>query len=278
MKIAVIGSGPAGLAAALAASEKGADVTVFEKMPESSVKMKASGGGKCNISNALPDVPFMEKFGRNGRFMQDALTAFPNHMIFSFLKENGVPVSAPDGFHYFPDSGRASDAAEAFRKKSASRGTVFRTGCTVTEIRRGFQLTLSGGEDFFCDKVILACGGTAFPSLGGTALGLKLAEKLGHSVTETFPALAPVLLRDSWIGEHAGLSLKNALLQFEKGKKKIAGHGELLFTHNGFSGPCALDISGNLAEAAAGGKEGTLWKASNSTWNRRCGKTPPTCS
>ena len=78
MKLLIIGSGPAGLAAAAAASENGALVTVLERMPELSIKLRASGGGKCNVSNTLPPVEFMEKFGRNGRFMQDALNRFPN--------------------------------------------------------------------------------------------------------------------------------------------------------------------------------------------------------
>ncbi len=251
MKIIIIGSGPAGLAAAAAAAENGAQVTVLERMPELSVKLRASGGGKCNFSNTLPPVEFMEKFGRNGRFMQDALNRFPNESLIRFLEENNVPVSADDGFHYFPVSGRAADIASAFRRKAAAHGAIFRTDSTVVALSPGFQLELSSGEKLTADKVILACGGKAFSNLGGTDRGLKLAEMVGHTVTETFPALAPVQIQETWVSAHAGLSLPDAALEFGKGRNKCSGHGELLFTHKGFSGPCALNLSGNIAAAAS---------------------------
>lgn len=250
MKIAIIGSGPAGLAAAVAASQAGAKVTVLERMPELSIKLRASGGGKCNFSNTLEPLPFMEKFGRDGRFMQDALRNCSNEFLIGFLAKMGVPAVAEDGFHYFPVSGRAGDIAQAFYREAAAHGAVFLTDRTVEKISPGFMLELSSGETFKADKVILACGGKAFPSLGGTGKGLDLAQSLGHTVTETFPALAPVLIREEWIQEHAGISLKDAAIQFGKGRNKRCGHGELLFTHKGFSGPCALDLSGEIAESS----------------------------
>lgn len=273
MKLLIIGSGPAGLAAAAAASENGALVTVLERMPELSIKLRASGGGKCNVSNTLPPVEFMEKFGRNGRFMQDALNRFPNEYLIRFLEENNVPVSADDGVHYFPVSGRAADVASAFRRKAIALGAVFRTDSAVIKLVPGFQATLSSGEILTADKVILACGGKAFSTLGGTDLGLKLAEQLGHTISETFPALAPVQIKESWISAHAGLSLPDAAIEFGKGRNKCSGHGELLFTHKGFSGPCALNLSGNIASAAAKENEFQIrfrpcWKHSIDFWQK----------
>lgn len=260
MKIVIIGSGPAGLAAAVATSEKGAQVTVLERMPELSIKLRATGGGRCNLSNTLAPLDFMEKFGRNGRFMQDALNRFPNEYLLNFLEENNVPTEAADGFHYFPVSGRAADVAGAFRRKAISNGALFRTDSTVIRISPGFQLELAEGELLSADKVILACGGCAFPALGGTDKGLKLAEMLGHTVMTAYPALAPVQIKDSWVSEHAGLSLKNASIEFGKGRNKYSGHGELLFTHKGFSGPCALNLSGEIAAGTAQGELQILFR------------------
>ena len=161
MNIVIIGSGPAGLAAAAAASLKKANVTVLERMPELSVKLRASGGGRCNCSNTLPDVSFMERFGRNGRFMQDALNCFSNENLLAFLKGNGVPVSAEDGFHYFPDSGRAADIASAFRNKAKENGAVFRTDCTVEQIEPGFRLYCSNGEIFTSGRASLNASAAA---------------------------------------------------------------------------------------------------------------------
>lgn len=255
MKIAIIGSGPAGLAAAVSASDYGAEVIVFERMPELSVKLRASGGGRCNFSNIMAPVPFMEKFGKNGRFMQDALLEFPKEYLFDFLKNSQVPFSAEDGFHYFPDSGKARDIAEAFQKTARKKNTRFLTECTVENIHPGFKLELNSGETFHFDKVILACGGKAFPSLGGTDRGLDLAKRLGHTVIQPVPALTPVFIKESWVGSLAGISLKNAYLEMGKGRKKSSCSGNLLFTHKGFSGPCALNISGSISEALLENRE-----------------------
>ena len=130
-KVAVIGSGPAGLSAALALRENGRIPVIFERRDLPALKLLASGGGRCNFTNILDQEAFMSKFGRNGRFMRDALRFAPREWLVSFLETHGVPVQLTDGFYYFPESGRARDILNAFL--TASRAVV-KTSSEVSEI------------------------------------------------------------------------------------------------------------------------------------------------
>ena len=107
-KVSVIGSGPAGLAAALFAAMRGKEVTLFEQMPKFAMKLLASGGGRCNVTNTLELQDFAMKFGRQWRFLLPALSGFFGEDLRKFFAENGVKLVLSDGFHYFPESGRAS--------------------------------------------------------------------------------------------------------------------------------------------------------------------------
>ncbi len=256
--VAVIGSGPAGLSAALAALERGARVVLLEKMDLPGCKLLASGGGKCNLSNALEEEAFAARFGREGRFMLPALQFAYHDWLFDFLKRHGVPVRLTDGFHYFPNSERARDILDAFLSELRRGGAAVRTSSRVAELladregeKRLTGLRLADGTEIRVAAVVLASGGTAWPSLGGTRSGLALAEALGHQSAPLYPAMAPLLIREEWVKSLSGISLPDAGLSFRSGRNVFSRSGELLFTHAGLSGPCAIDLAGDLAEACA---------------------------
>ena len=100
----VIGSGAAGIISAIVAAREGKSVLVLEKLPQIASKLKATGGGRCNLTNTLSNEDFMAKFGRDGRFMQDALKEFDHKSLINFFTEIGVETHAPDGFRVFPTS------------------------------------------------------------------------------------------------------------------------------------------------------------------------------
>lgn len=249
----VVGCGPAGLAAASAAAERGARTLLFERMDRPGMKLLASGGGRCNVGNALSPQAFMARFGRNGRFMSDALSAASPEWLRDFLASHGAECELTDGFHYFSKSGRASDILNAFLNECRRLGVELRTGVRVESIERlpdGSFDVKAGGSSFKARAVILTTGGMAWPSLGGSRCGLELARKLGHSIVKPLPAMAPIIVSDSWVGQLSGVSLKESRLTLDLGgRKRFVGEGELLFTHDGFSGPAALDISGDIAVA-----------------------------
>ena len=104
-RVAVIGSGPAGLSAALALRENGILPVIFERRDQPGLKLLASGGGRCNFSNSLDVESFAARFGRNGLFLRDALRVAPREWLISFLESQGVKALLTDGFYYFPASG-----------------------------------------------------------------------------------------------------------------------------------------------------------------------------
>ena len=100
--VIVIGGGPAGIMASISAAKEKNDVLLLEKLPKIAAKLKATGGGKCNLTNTLSTEDFMGKFGKNGRFMTHALAAFTADDLRDFFLSIGVETIARDGFRVFP--------------------------------------------------------------------------------------------------------------------------------------------------------------------------------
>lgn len=246
-RVAVIGSGPAGLSAALALRENGIRPVIFERRDLPGLKLLASGGGRCNFSNSLDVESFAARFGRHGLFLRDALRVAPREWLISFLESQGVKALLTDGFYYFPASGRARDILNAFLRAAHAE---LRTSSEVTEILTA-DGSVSGvrvdGEAIAFDAVILAGGGTAWQGLG-TSSGLRLAESLGHTIMKPLPAVAPLLIREDWVKALSGVSIPHARLLLRSGKRILAESiGSLLFTHEGLSGFSALDLAGDVS-------------------------------
>lgn len=243
--IVVCGAGPAGLSAALAAAECGKKVLIAERLSKPGVKLLASGGGRCNFTNTLPENKFMESFGRNGRFMTDALRVGGRDWLLAFLRDHGVVPVLEDGFHYFPESRSAMDVGDAFLDTAVKLGAEIKTNMKITGIRladdgsvAGVDTENGGGD---CKKLIIAAGGMAMSVLGGTDAGLELARRAGHTIVKPLPAMAPLRIREKF--DLAGVSLPAAALSMVSERKRIRAEGGLVFTHDGLSGPAALDLS-----------------------------------
>ena len=251
--VIVCGSGPAGLSAVLAAVQSGARTLLLERLPSLGRKLLASGGGRCNFSNLLPPPEFMAAFGRSGRFMTNALQTGGLDFIRSFLQSEGIGTVAEDGFHCFPSTGRAASILDAFLHAAQKSGllTVRTSACVEKlQIRDGrLEGVRTEDTEYFCRKFILASGGTAMSALGGSSRGLKLAESAGHKIVPPLPAMAPIPVDEPWISELTGVSLPDARLTFTAGRLHGSCRGELLFTHEGLSGPAALSLSGPAGRA-----------------------------
>ena len=250
--IVVAGTGPAGLAAAYAASRYRDTVILLEATNRPGAKLLVSGSGKCNVTNILAGEEFVEKFGRNGRFGLPALNLFPPVTFRNFLQENGTPTEVTDGFHVFPVSRRAADVLQAFQRALNDNGVTLLTGARLSRALianggiRGAELI--DGRRFHCDALIVATGGKSYPQLGTRGDGYQIAAAAGHTIVEPVPALVGLRVCESWAGECRGVLLEDAGVTFaEKKLRFLKGRGNLVFTHEGMNGPATLPLSGAVA-------------------------------
>jgi len=250
--VLVAGAGPAGLMAAIFAARGGARVTVCEQLDRLGAKLRVTGGGRCNLTNLASLPEFSARFGRQGRFMLNALQAMDSAALRRFFEERGVPTASPDGFHVFPVSENAADVLGALLDDCRKLNVRLRTGCRVERLlmaaRRVRGAQTNWGE-IEAKSVLIACGGRSYPSLGSTGGGYALAEQAGHTIVPPVPALVGLITREKWPAACAGAVFRAARLSIDLPRKRAeATEGEVLFTHAGISGPAALDLSGAVAQ------------------------------
>ena len=94
------------------------------------------------------------------------------------------------------------------------------------------------GKEIYADNVIVCTVGLSYPSTGSTGDGYEFAKKAGHRIIDCTPSLVPFNIREEWVKDLQGLSLKNSAVTIYDEKKKLySDFGEMLFTHFGVSGP-----------------------------------------
>lgn len=251
--VIVIGGGAAGMLAALTAARSGRDVLLLEKNEKLGKKVYITGKGRCNVTNACPDMDtFLKEVPRNGRFLYSALNAFSPQDMMHLLEELGCPVKEERGRRVFPVSDKASDVTRALEQGIRRAGGRIRLNTAVKSLIvqdgqiRGVET--EEGERLLSSAVIVCTGGLSYPSTGSTGDGYRFAEACGLSLTPTYPSLTGIDIKETWPGTLSGLSLKNVALKAQRGKKTIfSGEGEMLFTHFGISGPLVLDLSSLLS-------------------------------
>ncbi|GAB4308612.1 MAG: aminoacetone oxidase family FAD-binding enzyme [Candidatus Bipolaricaulota bacterium] len=255
--VVVVGGGPAGLFAAISAAEAGARALVLERMPTPARKLLTSGGGACNLTHEGEIADLLAHYGGGdrpgdaGRFLRPALYAFSNTDLVHWCAQRGVPLAGDPAGRVFPCSRRAGDVLDLLLAEARWRRVELRTGVRVRSVRversRFVVVGSLDGELVVEGKtVVLATGGRSYPSLGATGDGYRLAVSLGHSVVPPRPALVPLRIERETFAPFtpcAGVSLSTALSLVRGSTRVAGGHGEILFTHRGLSGPAVLDLS-----------------------------------
>jgi predicted Rossmann fold flavoprotein len=254
----VIGGGPAGLMACVAAATHGAKVALIDKGDKLGRKLGISGGGRCNVTNAGDLESIVKNIPGNGRFLYSAFSHFNNQDIMRFFEELGIQLKEEDRGRMFPVSDKAKTVVDALVGRVRSLGVDIRVNAPVDRVlyadgRRVAGVKLRSGETIPADTVILATGGKSVPHTGSTGDGYAWAEEAGHTITELYPTEVPITSSEPWIRERTlqGTSLRDIALSVydPKGKRIIRHEGDMIFTHFGISGPAALRCSQFVVKA-----------------------------
>lgn len=249
--VIVIGGGPSGLMACVAAAGHGAAVLLIDKGAKLGRKLGISGGGRCNVTNIKETAELIAHIPGNGRFLYSSFDHFNNRDIIEFFEALGIALKEEDNGRMFPVSDKAASVVSALVGKVRSLGVQIMTDSPVREViyenGAATGVRLESGKAFSAGAVIIATGGKSVPQTGSTGDGYPWAAAAGHTITELFPTEVPILSREEWIksGELQGLSLRDVSLSVwnPKGKKVISHRGDMIFTHFGLSGPIALRCS-----------------------------------
>jgi len=243
----VVGAGAAGMMAAIVAARDGKNVLLLEKLPKIAAKLKATGGGRCNITNTLSSEDFMAAFGKNGRFMQDALKALSQKDLIVFLDELGITSHAPDGFRVFPTTHSSQTIIDAFEAEMKKLPITIVCNTRVQRVilhANHIAGVRTEEKTYEAPHVIIATGGLGYPTLGAQGDGYLLAEELGHKVTELSPAMMPLKTKEKWVANCRADTIAKATLRVAlKKHKKLKATGDLIFTKSGIRGPVVLDFA-----------------------------------
>ncbi len=247
-RVAVVGGGPAGMMAAVAAAENGDSVCLLEKNEKLGKKLFITGKGRCNVTNAADMETLIANVCTNGKFLYSAFYGFDNTAVMNFLEQAGCRLKTERGDRVFPVSDHSSDVIAALQRELKKRKVEIRLNAEAREllISEGMitGVILKDGVRLEADRVIVCTGGISYPATGSTGDGYRFAEEAGHRVTDLRPALVPLQAREPWCGQLMGLSLKNVSIRLLCGGREVyGGFGEMLFTHFGVSGPLVLTAS-----------------------------------
>lgn len=257
-KVIVVGGGAAGMIAAGRAGEMGAQVVLLEKNNMLGRKISISGKGRCNVTNTGDIRDFIEHYPGNGQFLYSALNRFSNKKLMEFLEKMGVPVKAERGGRVFPVSDKATDIVDALKLYMERNNVEIHLEETVLGIiaeNDEVKGVITNRGSITATKVIVSTGGKSYPGTGSTGDGYKWAEETGHKIVSVKPSLVPLNIREGWVKELQGLTLKNVEATVYEGEKVLQSEfGEMLFTHFGVSGPIILTMSRVVVEKNMPGK------------------------
>lgn len=245
MKLLILGGGASGMMAALSAAEsQDCEITLIERQGRVGRKLMATGNGRCNLTNLHTDET--RYHGDHPDFVRRALGSFDVDKTLAFFHRLGLyTVVEPDGKVY-PLSDQANSVVDVLRFALEQRGVCVTTSCDILragKAREGFVLESATGERFVGDKLIVACGGCAGKTLGGTRAGYRLLASFGHTVTELRPSLVQIRSDAPFLRSLKGVRAQCRLSLKADGRTIASECGEIQFTDYGVSGPVAFSLS-----------------------------------
>lgn len=251
--VIVIGGGASGMMAAGHAAQRGRRVLLLEKNRELGAKLKITGGGRCNITNAEEDEQkLLTHYGEAKPFLHSPFSQFGVKDAFAFFESRGLPLTVQAHKRVFPATERASDVFRVLEQYLRQGGVAVRTKANVDRINildgHIGSVTVNGGK-VAASSFILATGGISHPETGSTGDGFAWLSTLGHTVQEPTPTVVPLAVQDEWVKKLAGVTLPAVRICFLlEGIRKMVLKGDILCTHFGLSGPLILNAAGAVAD------------------------------
>ncbi len=251
----VIGAGAAGLVAAGTAAERGARVLLLEKMNRPGRKLILTGMGRCNITNSEPIEQYYGHYGKNGRWLRQALQGFSPNQTIQLFHDLGVATMEENNGQIFPKSQNAKDVLDALVRYNLKNQVIFRNDVEVAGLMikngaiEGIRCNIvergnSRSEDILAAKVIVATGGKSYPGTGSTGDGYRWAREAGHTITPVIPALVPLVTKEQIPAEVEDLEMPNVQVCLWVDNKKVNDErGQIEFTRTGLSGRAILKMS-----------------------------------
>jgi hypothetical protein len=255
--VIIIGGGASGMMAGAIAGARGKSVLILDKNKSLGEKLKITGGGRCNITNAEPDIHKMLKvYGEGAPFLYSPFSIFGVKDTFKYFESRGLSLVVQTRNRVFPITEKATDVYEVLKKDLEKNKVTIKSNCIVRNIRAHNGVVECVETDsgmYYSSSFILATGGLSHPETGSTGDGFKWLKDLGHTVKNPSPDIVPLAVEDDWVKTLAGVSLSFMKISFFlEGKKQFSKTGKILFTHFGLSGPLILNSSrkvSNLLES-----------------------------
>ncbi len=251
--VIVVGGGASGMMAAGIAGRRGKRVLILEKNKELGEKLKISGGGRCNITNAEPDMrKFLEHYGKADQFLFSSFSKFSSKDTFSFFENLGLPLVVQARQRAFPHTEKAHDVYKTLLRYLNDCNVTIKSKSKVTKIlaKNGeISGVVAGEKTYTATSYILSTGGVSHPETGSTGDGFAWLRDVGHKVENPTPTIVPLRVSDAWVKSLAGVSLTFMKITFYvDGVKKFVKKGKILFTHFGLSGPLILNSAKDVAD------------------------------
>ena len=263
--VIVIGAGPAGLIAAGTAAQAGKSVAVFERNNVAGVKLRATGNGRCNLTNFVSIDRFKEFYVDNPRFLTNAFNLFFNKELIALFKALGLKTKTEAGGRVFPVTDNANDVVEALLTYlKRTRAELFCRHLVADILidkdeNKVLGIRLENKQEIYAGKVIVSTGGKSYPQLGSNGSAYVWARKSGHDIINPRAGLSGICLKEEWIKGLQGISIADADISlYAAGKKKKQQKKDLVFAHYGICGPAAFDLSADVQDYLEQGNEVVL--------------------
>ena len=255
--ILIVGGGASGIFAAIAAKTENPalHVAILEKLPRVGKKILVTGNGRCNLSNSGLSID--RYHGENPKFIMSAFSKISGRKTLDLFASFGIITREEDDGKIYPMGGQASAVLDLLRLKLQTLDIPEITDFEVTEIKpskNGFDAKSKSGGVMHGRSVIICTGGQASPQCGTDGSAFKLFEKLGHTLTEVYPALTRLKSSSPWHKSLQGIKFDGKATLVSAGKPVRTEYGEILFADYGLSGPPILQLSGEAVKSLSLGK------------------------